>query len=54
MISTSIKLAFVSKPFVLLIFEWSFYTGFTVFITFFIRKEAMYRQRSSSTVKNLK
>ena len=33
--STFIKLPFVIKIFILSIFEWSFYTGFTVFVKIF-------------------
>ena len=33
-LSTFIKLSFVIKIFVLSIFEWPFYTGFTVFVYF--------------------
>ena len=35
-VSTFIKLPFVIKTFVLSIFEWPFYTGFTVYIYIYI------------------
>ena len=38
--STFIRLQFVIKIFVLSIFEWLFYTGFTVLITFLCREDS--------------
>ena len=37
-LSTLIKLSFVIKIFVLSIFEWPFYTGFTVLLDFELKK----------------
>ena len=41
-LSTFIKLSFVIKIFVLSIFKWPFYTGFTVLIKFQIRLHIWY------------
>ena len=38
MLSTFIKLPFVIKIFVLSIFEWPFYTGFTVLYIMYVNK----------------